>query len=91
MNPSSFNPEAWRKKAGAFVIRCHHHLFGKNNEDPLAYLFTRGIKNEFAKKMLLGWNKFSQERPKENWGFGRARKNWSCKRAWSFPILLRKN
>jgi len=69
MKTSCFDPAAWRKKAGAFVIRCHHHLFGKNNEDPLAYLFTRGIKNEFAKQMLLGWNKFRQERPGENWGF----------------------
>jgi len=50
----------------AFVTRCHQHLFGKNNEDPLAYLFRQGIKNEFAKQMLMGWNKYSQERPMEN-------------------------
>ncbi len=52
----------------AFVTRAHRHLWGKNNEDPLALLFRSGLKNDFAKKMLLGWNKFGQHRPAENWG-----------------------
>lgn len=62
---------AWKKKAMAFVTRSHRHLWGKNNEDPLVFLFTRGLKNQFAKELLLGWNKFSQERPIQNWGLNR--------------------
>ena len=90
MKPSSFDAAAWRKKAGAFVIRCHHHLFGKNNEDPLAYLFTRGIKNEFAKQMLLGWNKFSQERPRENWGFGPGPEKIVLQKGLVIPYIVEK-
>lgn len=52
----------------AFVVRSHRHLWGKNNENPLAFLFNKGLKNEFAKTMLMGWNKFGQNRPLENWG-----------------------
>lgn len=58
----------WRQKAMAFVIRSHRHLWGKNNEDPLAFLFHQGLRNDFSKDLLLGWNKFGQKRPKENWG-----------------------
>lgn len=68
MNQPLFDNNLWKQKAAAFVTRSHRHLWGKNNEDPLAYLFTRGLKNEFAKKMLVGWNKFGQNRPLENWG-----------------------
>lgn len=60
--------DAWTKKAMAFVTRSHRHLWGKNNEAPLSFLFQRGLKNEFAKKMLVGWNKFGQNRPIKNWG-----------------------
>ena len=60
--------DRWKQKAMAFVTRSHRHLWGKNNEAPLAYLFERGLKNDFAKQMLLGWNKFGQNRPGENWG-----------------------
>ncbi len=62
------NSDIWKKKAIAFVTRSHRHLWGKNNEDPLAFLFLKGLENQFAKDMVLGWNKFGQERPKENWG-----------------------
>ncbi|MCF6249225.1 MAG: hypothetical protein L3J69_17985 [Desulfobacula sp.] len=67
--PYIINTDIWKKKAMAFVIRSHRHLWGKNNEDPLAYLFTRGLKNEFCKQLYLGWNKFGQERPFQNWRF----------------------
>ncbi len=60
----------WKKKAMAFVIRSHRHLWGKNNEDPLAYLFSMGLRNDFCKQHYLGWNKFGQKRPYQNWGFG---------------------
>lgn len=65
---SFFDRQVWKKKAMAFVTRSHRHLWGKNNEDPQAYLFTRGLKNQFIKDMLIGWNKFSQTRPARNWG-----------------------
>jgi hypothetical protein len=57
------------KKAVAFVIRSHRHLWGKNNEDPLAFVFKCGLENQFVKDLVIGWNKFGQERPLENWGF----------------------
>jgi hypothetical protein len=63
-----FNRAMWKKKAMAFVIRSHRHLWGKNNEDPQAFLFTRGLKNQFIKDALIGWNKFGQARPIQNWG-----------------------
>lgn len=63
------DPIAWKNKAMAFVTRSHRHLWGKNNEDPQAFLFIQGLKNQFAKAFLLGWNKFGQERPLQNWGF----------------------
>lgn len=64
-NPAS---SVWTQKAMAFVTRSHRHLWGKNNEDPLAFLFLKGLKNDFSKSLLLGWNKFGQYRPRENWG-----------------------
>lgn len=59
----------WEKKAVAFVIRSHRHLWGKNNEDPLAFIFKCGLENQFVKNLVIGWNKFGQERRSENWGF----------------------
>lgn len=67
--PLLTDPSAWRTKAMAFVTRSHRHLWGKNNEDPQAFLFTRGLKNQFLKDLLAGWNKFGQNRPLKNWGF----------------------
>lgn len=67
-NKSFYDNALWKQKATAFVIRSHRHLWGKNNEDPQAFLFTRGLNNKFAKDMLIGWNKFGQERPAEKWG-----------------------
>jgi len=58
----------WKHKAMAFAIRSHRHLWGKNNEDPLAFLFRSGLTNEFSKTLYLGWNKFGQERPCNTWG-----------------------
>lgn len=69
--PNNINVDnaVWTAKAQAFVTRSHRHLWGKNTEDPQAFLFTRGLKNQFIKKLLLGWNKFGQFRPIQNWGF----------------------
>ena len=66
--PEITDPKAWKRKAMAFATRAHRHLWGKNNEDPLVFLFRHGLSNEFSKKIYLGWNKFSQERPSLNWG-----------------------
>jgi len=52
----------------AFVTRCHQHLWGKNNEDPLVFLYQQDLANLFVKKMHMGWNKHGQERLLENWG-----------------------
>lgn len=65
---SMFDHLIWTQKARAFVTRSHRHLWGKNNEDPQAFLFTRGLKNTFIKQQMIGWNKFAQERPAINWG-----------------------
>lgn len=63
-----FDRTVWTKKAMAFVTRSHRHLWGKNNEDPQAFLFTRGLNHQFIKEQLFGWNKFGQKRPLQNWG-----------------------
>ena len=52
----------------AFAVRAHNHLWGKNNEDPLAFLYRQGLSLDFSRQMYLGWNKFKQERPYTNWG-----------------------
>lgn len=54
----------------AFVTRSHQHLWGKNNEDPLVFLFQQDLANLFVKNMHMGWNKNGQERPLKNWGLG---------------------
>ncbi len=62
------NSDIWKKKAIAFVTRSHRHLWGKNNEEALAFLFLKGLENQLTKDMVLGWNKFGQKRLKEKWG-----------------------
>ncbi len=64
----TFDQTLWIKKAQAFVTRSHRHLWGKNNEGPQAFLFIHGLKNSFVKQQIIGWNKFGQERPAQNWG-----------------------
>ncbi len=58
----------WQKKARAFAVRARHHLWGKNNEDPLVFLYRQGISLDFAGRMSLGWNKFGQNRSYHTWG-----------------------
>ena len=62
------DPVLWKKKAAAFVTRSHHHLWGKNNEDPQVFLFQQDLTNRFIKQMHLGWNKHGQERTLKKWG-----------------------
>jgi hypothetical protein len=59
---------AWKKKAMAFVTRSHRHLWGKNNEDPLVFLYFQGLTHDFIRQMHLGWNKHTQHRDLEKWG-----------------------
>lgn len=61
-------PNTWEKKAKAFAIRSHNHLWGKNNEDPLSFLYLKGLNLKFISKMYLGWNKFGHNRPCDGWG-----------------------
>jgi len=67
-NNSCVDLQAWKKKARAFGIRTHNHLWGKNNEDPLSFLYLEGLNLHFIRKMYLGWNKFGHSRPCEGWG-----------------------
>jgi hypothetical protein len=61
------NP-AWSKKAFSFLVRCRQELWGKHNEEVLAWFFRQGIRNRFAHDMILGWNRFARIRPAEAWG-----------------------
>jgi len=67
-NNSCVNAKAWEKKAKAFAIRSYKHLWGKNNEDPLSFLYLKGLHLKFIDKMFLGWNKFGHNRPCDGWG-----------------------
>jgi|GEM_PF-949066 hypothetical protein len=60
--------ETWRLKAGAFVIRAAHQLWGKRNEDIIAWIFEHGFKNSFVKDHLFGINRRFVSRPAKNWG-----------------------
>ena len=55
----------------AFAIRAHRHLWGKNNQDPLAFLFCQGLTHAFSRSMYLGWNKHGQHRAYDGWGIDR--------------------
>ena len=61
-------PQVWEKKARAFAIRAQGHLWGKNNEDPLSFLYLKGLNLKFISKMCMGWNKFGHNRPLKGWG-----------------------
>jgi len=67
-NNSCLDAKAWGTKAKAFAIRSYKHLWGKNNEDPLSFLYLKGLNLEFINKMFLGWNKFGHNRPCDGWG-----------------------
>jgi hypothetical protein len=64
--------DLWKDKAIAFLARSRKELWGKHNEDILAWFFKAGFRNRFIQDMLLGWNKRPKERPAENWGFSPA-------------------
>ena len=38
------DPVLWKQKARSFVTRSHHHLWGKNNEDPQVLLFQQNMR-----------------------------------------------
>ncbi len=58
----------WEKKAISFSLRTAHTLWGKHNEDILAWLYENGLSTPYTKDRLLGWNTRVMERPCENWG-----------------------
>jgi len=84
------DPILWKKKARAFVTRTHRHLWGKNNEDPLIFLFKQDLTNQFAKDMLLGWNKHGQERTMEKWGIDGQANSLSLPPGIVFPYIVEK-
>jgi len=61
--------DLWMNKAMAFLARSRQELWGKHNEEILAWFFLNGFKNSFIQDMLLGWNKRPKERSAETWGF----------------------
>lgn len=60
--------DLWKNKAFAFLVRARQDLWGKHNEEILAWIFKAGFSNQFARDMLLGWNKYPKTRPAANWG-----------------------
>jgi len=58
----------WKRKAMAFSVRSHRHLWGRNTEDPLSFLYLKGISIDLAKSLYLGWNKFGHKRSLSGWG-----------------------
>ncbi|MFH1155606.1 MAG: hypothetical protein V1793_17510 [Pseudomonadota bacterium] len=66
------DPQLWNQKAVAFAVRSHRQLWGRNNEDPLAWIFQHGFKNAFMKQMMVGWNKHDQSRDPQDWGLPQA-------------------
>lgn len=67
-NNNIVDASIWRRKARGFAIRTNDHLWGKNNEDPLSFLYLKGLNLKFSARMFLGWNKFGHKRPCEGWG-----------------------
>ncbi len=89
-NISCKDPAAWKIKATAFAIRTHNHLWGKNNEDPLVFLYRQGISHEFSRQMYLGWNKYGQHRPCQAWGLS-GKESFSLPPGIVFPYIIEKN
>ena len=67
-NSACVDTKIWERKARAFAVRSRDHLWGKNNEDPLAFLYLKGLNLKFIGRMSLGWNKFGHKRPCDGWG-----------------------
>lgn len=63
--------DLWKDKAIAFLARSRQELWGKHNEEILAWFFLNGFKNSFIKDMLLGWNRRPKERSADTWGFSK--------------------
>lgn len=66
--PSGAPCPEWEKKAFSFLVRSRQELWGKHNENILAWLFRQGLRNHFAQDMLLGWNRSAKIRPAKAWG-----------------------
>jgi len=58
--------ELWRKKAGAFIDKCHSDLLIK--PEKLAWLAGRGLDIEAVKAFKLGVNLDNYFRSRESWG-----------------------
>ena len=89
-DPAVTDPSRWEKKAIAFVTRSHQQLWGKNNEEPLAWLFEQGFENAFAKKMHLGWNKHAQTRAADTWGLTISTQKMTLPAGIVIPYIVKK-
>lgn len=67
-NNVNVDAKVWKKKARGFAVRARDHLWRSNNEDPLTFLYLKGLNLDFIGKMALGWNKFGHTRPCDGWG-----------------------
>lgn len=72
-SPAAFAPKAcsepaevWADHAKKFVDYCHKKLM--ENKEQLAYLAGRGITEETAAQLRLGWNPENAWRPRKSWG-----------------------
>ena len=67
LKPDDIPDEIWKQKAGAFIVRAAHQLWGKHNEAIMAIMFRLGFNNKFIKKNLFGWNMRKNTRSYLSW------------------------
>lgn len=57
----------WKHKTFSFLVRSRQELWGKKNEDIMAWFFLQGLSNKFVNESLLGWNRHAMIRPVAAW------------------------
>ncbi|GFM33307.1 primase-helicase zinc-binding domain-containing protein [Desulfovibrio subterraneus] len=71
----------WQEKARSFVTTCHQRLLA--NPPMLAYLASRGVSLEAAKRCRLGYNPKPEYRSRTAWGLTEeTSENGKAKRLW---------
>jgi hypothetical protein len=65
--PIDIPNSVWKNKTFSFLVRTRQELWGKNNEDIMAWLFLEGFSNRFINEQLLGWNRYAKIRPAAAW------------------------
>ena len=80
-DPERLPSAGWKERAAAFVHAC---VAGVESGDGLAYLQSRGLTVETARKLCIGWNLADRYDRRADWGLddevnpetGRSRKVW---------------